>query len=71
MIGPQGVEEFPLPRPFLPTTFTNGVGLCYEAEAVRQCINSGKKESDIMSLQHTQIVADVMDTVKKQLGRPS
>ena len=62
--------EYPLPKPYLPTKFLNSVGMCYQAEAVRQCINSGKKESEVMSLQHTQIVADIMDTVMKQLGRP-
>lgn len=62
--------EYPLPDPYLPTKFANSVGMCYQAEAVRQCINSGKKESEIMSFQHTQIVADIMDTVMKQLGRP-
>ena len=44
--------------------------LSYEAEAVRQCINNGKKESDIMPLSHTQITANIMETVMKQLGRP-
>ena len=64
------VKEYPLPAPYLPTNFVHSAGLCYEAEAVRQCINNGQKESDIMPLSHTQIAANIMETVMKQLGRP-
>ena len=62
-------KTFPLPTPYLPTNFQRSEGLGYEAEAVRQCLNSGKKESDIMPLQHTQVVANIMDSVMKQIGR--
>lgn len=65
------MKTFPLPTPYLPTNFAKSEGLCYEAEAVRQCLSSGKKESDIMPLQHTQIVANIMDTAMQQLGRPA
>ena len=50
------------------TKYLNSTGMRYEAEAVRQCLSEGKKESEVMSLEHTQIVADIMDTVMKQLG---
>ena len=60
---------YPLPEPYLPTNFINSAALCYEAEAVRQCLGEGKKECEVMSLEHTQIVADIMDSVMKQLGR--
>lgn len=43
--------------------------MCYEAEEVRECITAGKKECAIMPLEHTQIVADIMDTVMRQIGR--
>ena len=62
---------FSLPDPYLPTNFLNSSGMCYEAEAVRQCLESGKKECEVMTLEHTQIVADIMDTVMNQLGRPA
>ena len=65
----QGVLKFPLPAPHLPVNNLNSTGLCYEAEEVRQCIRSGKTESEIMPLVHTQMVANIMDTVMKQLGR--
>lgn len=63
------MKTYPLPTPYLATNFANSEGLCYEAEEVRQCLCSGKKESTIMPLQHTQIVANIMDTVMHQLGR--
>ena len=47
------------------------LGYPYEAKEVRECLENGKKESDIMPLQHTQIVANIMDNVLEHLGRPS
>ncbi len=65
----QGTLECPpLPPPYLPTKYLRSEGLCYEAEAVRQCILNGQKESDVMTLDHTQIVADIMDIVMRDLG---
>ena len=34
---------------------------------MRENLDKGCKESDIMSLEHTQIVADIMDTVMHQV----
>ena len=65
---PQGLLEFPLPSPYIPTNFTNSVGLRYEAMEVRDCLKNSKKESDIMPLSHTQITMEIMDEVLKQLG---
>ena len=53
---------------YLPTNYTNSEGLGYEAEAVRNCLQEGKKESDVMPLSQTQLVAEIMDSVMKQLG---
>ena len=64
----QAVMEFPLPAGVLPCNFQNSEGLGYEAEEIRQCIKAGKLQSDRMPLEHTQIVAEIMDTVMKQLG---
>ena len=60
--------EFPLPTPYMSTNYANSVGLCYEAEEVKSCLEGGKKESDIMPLSHTQITADIMETAMSQLG---
>ena len=64
----EGLKEFPLPTPYQPTNFPNSEGMCYEAEEVRRCLQEGKKESDVMSLNETQLVADIMDDIMKQLG---
>ena len=71
LVTPEGTKEFPLPKPYQPserTNFTNSVGMCYEAEEIRRCLQEGKKESDIMPLNETQLVADIMDDIMKQLG---
>ena len=65
---PDGVKEFPLPKPYLPTKFANSEGMGYEAEEVRKCLQEGRKESAILSLKETQLVADIMEEVMKQVG---
>ena len=60
--------EYPLPSGVLPVNFQNSEGLGYEAEHVRECLQAGKKQSDVMPLEHTLIVAEVMEAVMKQLG---
>ncbi len=61
--------EFPLPSPYLPTHFQHSEGFCYEAEEVRQCLSSNLKESSIMPLSSTQMVADIMDEVIRQVHK--
>ena len=65
---PQGVVEFPLPSPYQPTNFTNSVGLRYEAMEVRVCLESSRKESEVMPLSHTHITMEIMEDILKQLG---
>ena len=64
----QGVLEFPLEPGYLPINYSNSEGLGYEAEEVRSCLQERKTESDIMPLRETQLVAEIMDTIMKQLG---
>ena len=61
-------KEFPLPEPYLPTNYLNSTGMRYEAEEVHACIKAGKKESSIMPLEQTLIVAEISEEVMKQLG---
>ena len=75
LVKPQGVYnkaplnlEFPLPEPCLPTNYPNSTGLRYEAEEVRRCILAGEKESSVMPLEHSLIVAEVADEVMRQIG---
>ena len=60
--------EFPLPSPYLPTNFDNSTGLRYEAMEVKSCLESNRKESEIMPLSHTHITMEIMEDVLKQLG---
>ena len=63
----QGAMEFPLPSPYLPTNFARSEGLCYEAEEVRRCLSNNMKESDVMTLDETQLMADIVDEVIEQV----
>ncbi|CAN6627348.1 hypothetical protein TRVA0_011S01310 [Trichomonascus vanleenenianus] len=54
---PKGeVREFKLP----------GHGMFYEADECARCIRDGKLESDIMPLEESRVIMEVMDTVRKQ-----
>ena len=68
LVLPTGSREYPLPTPYQPTNFANSEGMCYEAEEVRQCLRQHKMESSVMSLSDSQLVADIMDEVMKQVG---
>ncbi|XP_067408338.1 trans-1,2-dihydrobenzene-1,2-diol dehydrogenase-like [Emydura macquarii macquarii] len=61
-------EEFPLPAPSQHLHFPYSTGLRYEARHVRQCLLKGLKESPVMSLAHSELVASIMDEVRRQLG---
>ncbi|XP_075773730.1 trans-1,2-dihydrobenzene-1,2-diol dehydrogenase [Pelodiscus sinensis] len=61
-------HDSPLPPPSQPLNFSNSTGLRYEAQHVRQCLLQGLKESPIMSLADSELVAFIMDEVRRQLG---
>ncbi|XP_044845020.1 trans-1,2-dihydrobenzene-1,2-diol dehydrogenase-like [Mauremys mutica] len=61
-------HECPLPPPAQPLNFSNGTGMRYEAQHVRQCLLQGLKESPIMSLAESELVASIVDEVRRQLG---
>ncbi|KAM4703435.1 trans-1,2-dihydrobenzene-1,2-diol dehydrogenase-like [Rhinophrynus dorsalis] len=60
--------KFPLPHSTKPLNFTNGTGMSYEAEHVRQCLLKGLKESPVMSLADSELLTSIMDEVRKQIG---
>ena len=68
MFYTQGVLEFPLPSPYQSTNFTNSTGLRYEAMEVKECLESNRKESEVMPLSHTHITMEIMEDILKQLG---
>lgn len=60
--------KFPLPLSSKPIHFFNSTGLSYEAEHVRQCLLKGLKESSVMSLAESELLASIIDEAHKQLG---
>ncbi|XP_061524694.1 trans-1,2-dihydrobenzene-1,2-diol dehydrogenase-like [Phycodurus eques] len=61
-------SQYPVPEPYLPLNFLNSTGLRYEAEAVRQCLLKGLKESSVMSHADSLLLAEVEDEVRMQVG---
>ncbi|XP_039484435.1 trans-1,2-dihydrobenzene-1,2-diol dehydrogenase [Drosophila santomea] len=62
--------EFPLPGgdQMPPTHYHNRLGMCYEAEEVRNCILKGSMESDDFSHNESLLLANLMDTIHAELG---
>ncbi|XP_061444670.1 trans-1,2-dihydrobenzene-1,2-diol dehydrogenase-like [Rhineura floridana] len=60
--------EWPLPPSPEPLYFEHDIGLRYEAEHVRQCLLKGLKESPIMPLHESEIIATISDEARKQVG---
>jgi dihydrodiol dehydrogenase / D-xylose 1-dehydrogenase (NADP) len=48
--------------------FTNSVGLRYEAEETRRCINAGLLESDSVPHAESLIIARIQDELRRQVG---
>uniref|UniRef100_A0A4W3J4B1 Trans-1,2-dihydrobenzene-1,2-diol dehydrogenase n=1 Tax=Callorhinchus milii TaxID=7868 RepID=A0A4W3J4B1_CALMI len=61
-------QEFPLPEPSQPLNFPHSMGLRYEAEEVRQCLQKGLKECPLIPLAESELIASIMDEVRKQIG---
>ncbi|XP_037553494.1 trans-1,2-dihydrobenzene-1,2-diol dehydrogenase [Nematolebias whitei] len=60
--------QFPVPEPGLPLNFSNGTGMRYEAEEVRQCLLKGLKESPVMSHADSLLLVELMDEIRTQVG---
>ncbi|XP_018428158.1 PREDICTED: trans-1,2-dihydrobenzene-1,2-diol dehydrogenase-like isoform X1 [Nanorana parkeri] len=60
--------KYPLPPTTKHLNFWNSTGLSYEAEHVRQCLLKGLKESPVMSLAESELLASIMEEVHIQLG---
>ncbi|KAM5236879.1 trans-1,2-dihydrobenzene-1,2-diol dehydrogenase [Ctenodactylus gundi] len=62
-------KEFPLPldsdKEF---NFPNGAGLSYEAIHVRECLRKGLRESPVMPLAESELLADILEEVRKTIG---
>ncbi|XP_015274030.1 PREDICTED: trans-1,2-dihydrobenzene-1,2-diol dehydrogenase-like [Gekko japonicus] len=60
--------EWPLPPSPEPLFFENDIGLRYEAEHVRQCLLEGLKESPVMPLCESEVIATILDEARRQIG---
>ncbi|CAG2163859.1 unnamed protein product [Oppiella nova] len=60
--------EFDLPQPAEICNFWNSCGLRYEAEEVRKCLIAGKVESAVMSHKDSELLAAIMDEIRRQIG---
>ncbi|XP_019722200.1 trans-1,2-dihydrobenzene-1,2-diol dehydrogenase-like isoform X2 [Hippocampus comes] len=61
-------SQYPVPESDFTLNFLNSTGMCYEAEAVRQCLLKGLKESPVMSHADSLALAEVEDEVRRQVG---
>ncbi|XP_077773236.1 trans-1,2-dihydrobenzene-1,2-diol dehydrogenase-like isoform X2 [Podarcis muralis] len=60
--------EWPLPTSPEPLFFEHDIGLRYEAEHVRLCLLKGLKESPVMPLHESEIIATISDEARRQVG---
>ncbi|XP_034669973.1 trans-1,2-dihydrobenzene-1,2-diol dehydrogenase [Drosophila subobscura] len=61
--------EFPLPGAGEVTThYHNRLGMCYEAEEVRNCILNGSTQSELFNHNESRLLANLMDSIHAQLG---
>uniref|UniRef100_A0A5F5PM74 Dihydrodiol dehydrogenase n=1 Tax=Equus caballus TaxID=9796 RepID=A0A5F5PM74_HORSE len=62
-------KEFPLPpAPGKEFNFTNGAGMTYEANHVRECLRKGLTESPVIPLAESELLADILEEVRKAIG---
>ncbi|KAM8962920.1 trans-1,2-dihydrobenzene-1,2-diol dehydrogenase [Lycaon pictus] len=62
-------KEFPLPpAPSKEFNFTNGAGMAYEAKHVRECLRKGLKESPVIPLAESELLADILEEIRKAIG---
>ncbi|XP_063585950.1 trans-1,2-dihydrobenzene-1,2-diol dehydrogenase-like [Penaeus indicus] len=68
METPSGNFDSPLPDLGHSFIFRHGQGMMYEAAEVRRCLQEGLLESPSISLDETLILAEIMESMRKQVG---
>ncbi len=68
IITPENEFYFPYPEAKQPFNFNNSIGLRYEAQHVRECLEKGLTESPVIPLDETLLLAELMEEVRKQVG---
>ncbi|XP_007074209.1 trans-1,2-dihydrobenzene-1,2-diol dehydrogenase [Panthera tigris] len=62
-------KEFVLPpAPGKEFNFTHGMGMTYEAKHVRECLRKGLKESPVIPLAESELLADILEEARKAIG---
>jgi len=60
--------EHPLPEAKTDFYYGFSQGMIYEAQHVRDCLLKGLKESPLVPLEHSHVIASIMDEIRRQLG---
>jgi len=69
LVLPNGnIYNAPLPNIDGEYNFTNSQGLAYEAQEVARCIRAGLKESPLITLDESILLAEIRDEIWAQLG---
>lgn len=61
-------KNWPLPEAKHEFNYPNSCGLRYEADVVRNCIRTGKKECDYVNHNDSLLIARTLDEIRKQIG---
>uniref|UniRef100_A0A2K5N8S8 Dihydrodiol dehydrogenase n=3 Tax=Cercopithecinae TaxID=9528 RepID=A0A2K5N8S8_CERAT len=61
-------KEFLLPPVPKNCNFDNGAGMSYEAKHVRECLRKGLKESPVIPLVESELLADILEEVRRAIG---
>ncbi|KAK7078373.1 hypothetical protein SK128_001538 [Halocaridina rubra] len=68
METPSGRFSVTLPSHGLAFNVPNAQGFIYEAEEVRKCFSQGLKESPLMPLDESIVIAEIMENIRRQIG---
>ncbi|XP_052019056.1 trans-1,2-dihydrobenzene-1,2-diol dehydrogenase [Apodemus sylvaticus] len=61
-------KEFPPPDLGKEFHYVNGSGMLYEANHVRECLRKGLKESPIVPLAESELLAEILEEARKAIG---
>ncbi|CAL8144675.1 unnamed protein product [Orchesella dallaii] len=68
-VTPSGnVFHYSLPESAKSTILEGSTGLSYQCLEVRRCINEGRLESPVMSHWESQLIAEICESIRKQIG---
>ena len=61
-------KEFPPPVLGKDYNFVNGSCMLYEANHVRECLRKGLKESPVVPLAESELLAEILEEARKAIG---